>query len=143
MNRRTALGLVSATAASLIARIASAAPARGRSADAGAGVPDLKDVKPGERVISIGYSPGAYSVNTSDGRSQVFLEANLRFKVDSSRRGPRPGAPVMLSSGTEGDRMLVLFASPEDLGGFISRSHCLVEKSAVASRLREPPCCGR
>ena len=120
MNRRTALGLLTATVAGLFSRFAWAAPANARSADEPPAFPDLKRVGPEKRVLALAYSPGEYRVTTTDGKSAVFLETNLRFKVDSSRFGPRPGAPVILSSGTEGDRMLVLFASPEEIGRFIS-----------------------
>jgi len=121
MNRRTALGLLTATAAGLFSRFAWAASAKARSADESSGFPDLKRVSPEKRLLALAYSPGEYRITTLDGESAIFLEANLRFKIDSSSLGPRPGAPVILPSGTEGDRKLVLFASPEELGGFISR----------------------
>jgi hypothetical protein len=112
---------LTATAAGLFSRFAWAASANARLADESSGFLDLKRVGPEKRVLALAYSPGEYRVTTADGDSAIFLEANLRFKVDSSSLGPRPGAPVILPSGTEGDRMLVLFASPEEVGSFVSR----------------------
>ena len=121
MNRRTALGLLTATVAGLFSRFARAASTNARSADEPPVFPDLKRIGPEKRVLALAYSPGEYRVTTTDGKKAIFLETNLRFKVDSSSLGPRAGAPVILPSGTEGDRMLVLFASPEEIGRFISR----------------------
>ena len=51
-----------------------------------------------------------------------FWERNLRFKTDSSEDGPAKGAPAILRAGMMGDRAAVIFASPEEISGFISHS---------------------
>jgi hypothetical protein len=81
--------------------------------------PDLKLSGPSREVRSIAYSRGAYSVTTADGKSAFFLENDLRFKIDSSDRGPDNGKPVIAPAGTEGDRAWVLFSSPEEITAFI------------------------
>jgi cytochrome c len=48
-----------------------------------------------------------------------FVEANLRFKVDSRDSGPLPGKPVILATGMMGDRASVIFASPTEISAFI------------------------
>jgi hypothetical protein len=53
------------------------------------------------------------------GRHAEFSEANLRFVVDSSPLGPRRGKPVILPAGQIGDRALIFFASPEEIGSFV------------------------
>jgi hypothetical protein len=51
-----------------------------------------------------------------------FWERNLRFKTDSSEDGPAKGAPAILRAGMMGDRAAVIFASPEEISGFISHA---------------------
>jgi hypothetical protein len=133
MNRRRILALLAVSGASLSSRYASAAdgnvglttaakpgPARrGGIAPGSSVLPDLKLLGPSHQVRSIGYSRGAYSVTTADGKSAFFLESDLRFKVDSSELGPDDGKPVITQAGTEGDRAWVLFSSPHEIGGFI------------------------
>ena len=52
-----------------------------------------------------------------------FWERNLRFKTDVSDEGPEKGAPALVGAGMMGDRADVIFASPEEISGFIS-SQC-------------------
>jgi len=80
---------------------------------------DLKKLGPDRRVQAIVYRHDIYRVITADGRSVEFLEANLRFRIDSSDTGPLRGKPVILPTGTIGDRALVFFASPDEIGAFI------------------------
>jgi hypothetical protein len=132
MNRRRILALLAGSGAALSSRYASAAdrnsgsttaakpgPARRGGIAPGSSLPDLKLLGPSHQVLSIGYSRGAYSVMTADGKSAFFLESDLRFKVDSSELGPDDGKPVITPAGTEGDRAWVLFSSPHEIGGFI------------------------
>ena len=139
MNRRAILGLITGGATGLWSRFASAGNsnpgsptavglpagtgaaggAHGKAAKRNSGFPDLKLAGPDHQVHSIAYSLGAYRVTTADGRSAHFLEADLRFKLDSSDVGPHSGAPVILPAGTEGDRAWVFFASPAEISRFI------------------------
>jgi hypothetical protein len=133
MNRRRILALLVGSGAALSSWYASAADRNSGSTPAakpgpahrggivpGSSVrPDLKLLGPSYQVGSIGYSRGAYSVRTADGKTVFFLESNLRFKVDSSELGPHDGKPVIMPAGTEGDRAWVLFSSPEEISAFI------------------------
>ena len=135
MNRRRILALLTGSVASLSSRVASAADGDSGSPTAakseairrdgsvhGSGAfPDLKLVRPERQVRSIAYSRGAYRVTTADGKSALFLEANLRFKIDSSDLGPDEGKPVVMPAGTEGDRAWVIFSSPDEISRFVKR----------------------
>ena len=82
---------------------------------------DLKKVGVQHQVRTLSHTPsGTYYVATADGNRAVFAEADLRFKVDSTMRGPRRGEPVILPAGQVGDRSLVFFAAPEEIGTFIT-----------------------
>ena len=48
-----------------------------------------------------------------------FWEFNLRFKTDSSDKGPEPGHPVLIPASMMGDRAFVIFAAPEEISRFI------------------------
>jgi hypothetical protein len=139
MNRRAILAILTGSAASLYSRFALAANAdrtpltvaklpsestgdsNGKVAKTASDFPDLKRAGRGHEVRSLAYSRGAYRVKTVDGKSIEFLEPNLRFKIDSSDLGPRPGTPIIMPAGTEGDRVWVFFASPNEISGFIDR----------------------
>src|SRR5258706_3416825 len=108
----------------LMAAIAGAAGVAFAPAWAAGDTPRLQDLKtlgPDRRVRAIVYRHDIYRVMTADGRSAEFLEANLRFRIDSSGAGPLRGEPVILPTGTIGDRALVFFASPDEIGAFIKR----------------------
>lgn len=81
--------------------------------------PDLKKTDPSDQVKAIRYCRDTYHVTTSDGETHDFWEANLRFKTDSSDRGPPSGNPAILSAGMMGDRASVIFAKPEEISTFI------------------------
>ena len=49
-----------------------------------------------------------------------FWERNLRFKTDVSDDGPQKGAPALVGAGMMGDRADVIFASPDEISGFIA-----------------------
>lgn len=139
MNRRAILAILSGGAASLCFRFgwakdgdrgpstsAQSSPGLNRTgatdisgAGAKLGFPDLKLVGRDRQVRSIAYSRGAYRVTTADGSSTEFLETDLRFKVDSSELGPQAGTPIIMPAGTEGDRVWVFFASPNEISGSI------------------------
>ena len=80
---------------------------------------NLKKLGPDRQVRAIAYRNDVYRVMTTDGQSAEFLEANLRFRIDSSDAGPLRGQPVILPTGTVGDRASVFFASPDEISAFI------------------------
>ncbi|WP_018991672.1 c-type cytochrome [Aromatoleum toluclasticum] len=87
------------------------------------GLPDLKAVDAGQRVSAIRHCGDTYRVTLGDGGVHAFWEFNLRFKTDSSPRGPRQGEPVIVGAGMGGDRAQVVFAVPEEFSAFI-RNEC-------------------
>jgi len=80
---------------------------------------NLKAVEPARQVTAIGYCGDTYRVTTGSGESVAFWEFNLRFKTDSSDNGPPKRQPVLLRGGMMGDRAFVIFASPQEISGFI------------------------
>jgi cytochrome c len=87
----------------------------------GGPVPNLKQLDPEDRVQSINHCGDTYKVTTADGKMRDFWERNLRFKTDVSDDGPRKGAPALVGAGMMGDRADVIFASPEEISGSITR----------------------
>jgi cytochrome c len=83
---------------------------------------DLKSAPPEGQVTSIKYCGDTYTVDTADGKSQKIWEFNLRFKSDSSKRGPAPGKPVVVGAGMQGDRASIVFASPGEMSGAIKQA---------------------
>jgi cytochrome c len=86
----------------------------------GGEVPNLKTLDPQERVRSITRCGDTYKVATADGNVRDFWERNLRFKTDASDDGPQKGSPAIVAAGMMGDRADVIFASPDEISGFIS-----------------------
>jgi cytochrome c len=86
-------------------------------------VPKLKTVDASSRVKSITYCRDTFTVTTEDGKSRDFWERNLRYKTDSSDEGPDKNVPAILAAGMMGDRASVVFASPDEIGRFIT-PHC-------------------
>jgi len=84
---------------------------------------DLKTVGLEHRVQAISYCHDTFRVTTADGHTRAFWERNLRLMVDSSEKGPEKGAPVIVGAGMMGDRADAIFASPEEISGFI-KSGC-------------------
>jgi cytochrome c len=70
-------------------------------------------------VQSINHCGDTYKVATADGKVRDFWERNLRFKTDVSDEGPQKGAPALAGAGMMGDRADVIFASPDEISGFI------------------------
>jgi cytochrome c len=86
----------------------------------GGAVPNLKKLGPEKRVQSIAHCGDTYKVVTADGKARDFWERNLRFKTDVGDDGPQKGAPALVPAGMMGDRADVIFASPDEISGFIS-----------------------
>jgi cytochrome c len=87
----------------------------------GGAVPNLKKLDPEDRVQSINHCGDTYKVATVDGKIRDFWERNLRFKTDVSGDGPQKGSPALVPAGMMGDRADVIFASPDEISGFISQ----------------------
>jgi hypothetical protein len=118
-DRRSLLTMVTAGIGTLLSLPAQAHSAHGAS-DAGShSFPNLKEAGAERRVLEIRHTRGSYRVVTADEKAVDFAETDLGFKVDSSATGPRSGAPVILPAGQVGDRALVFFAAPEEIGGSI------------------------
>jgi cytochrome c len=84
---------------------------------------DLKTLGAERQVASISRSGDTYRVTTVSGRTASFSEFDLRFKTDSSARGPTEGIPVLIPAST--DRAFVVFASPREISSFIDRAASL------------------
>ena len=54
---------------------------------------DLRKAPAEGQVTAITHCGDTYTVGTADGKTQRIWEFNLRFKTDSSKRGPLPGKP--------------------------------------------------
>jgi cytochrome c len=81
--------------------------------------PNLKKLDPGNRVQAVGYCRDTYRITTADGKIHAFWERNLRFKTDSSKNGPKKGAPALVGAGMPGDRADTIFAAPEEISALI------------------------
>src|SRR5262249_55056243 len=82
-------------------------------------VQSLKQLDPRQQVTAIRYCGDTYSVTTADGQTQPFWERNLRFKTDSSDKGPQSGHPALMGAGMMGDRASIIFAGPTEISAFI------------------------
>ena len=82
-------------------------------------LPDLKTLGPDQQVTAIRYCGDTYQVTTAAGDALPFWEFNLRFKTDSSDKGPHPGQPVLLPASMMGDRAFVIFAAPTEISASI------------------------
>lgn len=80
---------------------------------------DLKEVGPDRQVTAISHCGDTYRVTTANGESLPFWESNLRFKTDTSGKGPPKGRPVLLPSNSMGDRAFVVFADPKEISALI------------------------
>lgn len=83
---------------------------------------DLSKAPAEAQVKSIRHCKDTYSVETADGKTEKIWEFNLRFKTDSSKLGPRPGQPVAVGAGMQGDRASIVFASPAEISTAIAES---------------------
>jgi cytochrome c len=82
----------------------------------------LADLRqPGERarVAAVRYCGDTYYVTTAAGETRAYWEFNLRFKTDSSARGPASGQPVLVGGGMMGDRAQLVFAHPGEIAAFV------------------------
>jgi hypothetical protein len=77
---------------------------------------DLRHVRAEDVVVTIDHCGDTYTVKTSDGKVRKFWEYDVRLKTDCSSRGPVSARPVMTRSGMQGDRISIVFVSPEEIG---------------------------
>lgn len=84
---------------------------------------------PGQRITSIRKCLDTYVVKTEDGREQPYWEMNVRFKTDTTERGPKGENPVLAYAGMQGDRISVVFKSTESIAQFI-KTDCTSVKQA-------------
>jgi len=117
VQRRSSLLLIAGAMAAVVGRRKNATAA---TVPAASSLADLKALGPSHQVRAIVHSIETYRVTMADGKTAVFPETNLRFKIDSSFLGPRSGTPVILPAGTRGDRAWVFFAAPGEISTFIA-----------------------
>jgi cytochrome c len=129
-NRMTFPGITDAQArADVIAYLKNSAEIAAGGGAAGGGMaggmmaaPELADLKaigPEGQVTAIRYCGDTYEVTTAAGETLPFWEFNLRFKTDSSAKGPPKGRPALVQASMMGDRAFVIFAGPEQISAFI------------------------
>jgi cytochrome c len=127
-NRMTFRGLTDAQARADVIAYLRTATAAGTMAEAGEqggmmAPPQLIDLRrevgPNNRITSIRYCGDTYTVGVESGESHPFWEFNLRFKTDSSDKGPEPEHPVLIPASMMGDRAFVIFAAPEEISASI------------------------
>lgn len=82
---------------------------------------DLRKAPAEAQVKALSYCGDTYTVETADGKKNKVWEFNLRLKTDSSKLGPLPGNPVIIGAGMQGDRASIVFASPQEISGFIKQ----------------------
>ncbi|MDX1541467.1 MAG: hypothetical protein R3349_08700, partial [Geminicoccaceae bacterium] len=124
-NRMTFRGIGDAQArADLIAFLEVATAEAPRAGDRNASPPDMPDLASvglDRQVAVIRYCGDTYEVTTAAGETIPFWEFNLRFKTDSSDKGPRPGQPALLPASMMGDRAFVIFADPAEISTAIDK----------------------
>jgi cytochrome c len=80
---------------------------------------DLKSIGPEGQVAAIRYCGDTYEITMAAGQAIPFWEFNLRFKTDSSAKGPPKERPALLPASMSGDRAFVIFAAPQEISAFI------------------------
>lgn len=80
---------------------------------------NLKTIGSDHQIASINYCRDTYRVTTVAGTTTPFWEFNLRFKTDSSDKGPPKGKPALLRASMGADRAFVIFSSPSEITSFI------------------------
>jgi cytochrome c len=82
---------------------------------------DLRSLGPASRVTALSLCRDTWRVTLENGATLPFWERNLEFKTDSSVYGPEPGQPTLAPRGREGDRAMVIFADPAEIGAMLQR----------------------
>ena len=82
----------------------------------------LADAPLDQQVEAINYCQEVYRVVTKRGEPVEYPEFDLRFKIDSSENGPKPGTAVLINAWMRGDRGFVIFPSLEVLTTYLKTS---------------------
>jgi cytochrome c len=82
---------------------------------------NLKALPSDQQVAAIRHCGDSYYVTTVSGETLPFWEFNLRFKTDSSDKGPQKEHPALVRAGMMGDRASIIFADPADISAAIER----------------------
>jgi cytochrome c len=81
----------------------------------------VASVGPDQQVTAIRHCGDTYFVTTANGAETPLWELNVRLKTDTGKTGPRPGKPVLLPSGMQGDRVSIVFADPSEISRAIEK----------------------
>ena len=79
----------------------------------------LRNVVADQIVKEIAYCRGEYRITLASGDTRRVPEINVRLKTDRTSYGPTPGNPVLLPAGMRGDRVQIIFSTPEELKTFL------------------------
>jgi cytochrome c len=79
----------------------------------------VASVGPDQQVTAIRHCRETYFVTTANGDETPYWELNVRLKIDTGKTGPRPGKPVLLPAGMQGDRVSIVFADPAEISATI------------------------
>jgi cytochrome c len=66
---------------------------------------------PLSQITAMRHCGDAFYVTTAAGAEYQFWETNVRIKIDTSKRGPGQGKPILLRSGMASDSVSVVFPS--------------------------------
>jgi cytochrome c len=78
-------------------------------------IKNLKNLSKSSIVTKIVHCHDVLSVSTADGKTFPYWEMNVSLKFDGSSRGPSTGVPVIIDSGSMGDRKTIIFSSANEL----------------------------
>ncbi|MDA1098571.1 MAG: c-type cytochrome [Proteobacteria bacterium] len=71
------------------------------------------------QVTALSHCRDTYQITTATGEISKYWEFNLRFKSDTSTKGPPKERPVIVGSGMRVDRASLVFSSPAEISQFI------------------------
>ena len=79
--------------------------------------PSLKSAPPNVTVTSVRYckAKAEFRLTLGDGTARAWPEFSVMLKLDGTEQGPAGGKAVWLPARGPGDRILVIFASIDDL----------------------------
>lgn len=77
--------------------------------------------KPGKgvQVTSIVHCKDTVTLKYADGHTTKHWEMNVGYKTDSSVRGPPAGKPVLVETGSLGDRFQIVFRNAEEIRAMV------------------------
>jgi hypothetical protein len=80
---------------------------------------DLKTLGLSAHLATAQRCHGRYRIVTADGTARDFAEGDVHLKTDGGALGPAPGVPVFVPAGAWRDHADLIFAAPEEIGGFV------------------------